>query len=60
MESPEPCSAEELDRIIAEMQMYLRAANNGELPKAVDELIAMRRAEAARELEEITSPPEPA
>ena len=41
-----------LDEAIAEMQMYLRAANNGELPNLVDELLALRREEAAKEAAE--------
>lgn len=49
VERPKPTRAE-IERTIAEFQARLRAANNGELPDLVGQLLADRRAEAAREI----------
>lgn len=49
VESPKPTRAD-IERAVAEVQERLRAANNGELPDLVGQLLADRRAEAAKEL----------
>jgi plasmid stability protein len=51
VEKPKPARAD-IERAIADFQARLREANNGVLPTGiVDELIASRRAEAAREFD---------
>lgn len=52
VEKPKPTRAD-IERAVADFQARLRAANGGVLPTGiVDELIASRRAEAAREFDE--------
>jgi plasmid stability protein len=55
VEKPKPTRAD-IERTVAEIQERLRAANNGELPDLVGQLLADRRAEAAKQLAEHSEP----